>query len=73
MDETIANNAQPKPPVKCRECDTVRDHYVTFVLPSNEIYHVCWNCQQREDMAFNTKPGWRRRARQHEIETVTEE
>ena len=73
MDETIANNAQPKPMVKCDECDTVRDHYVTFVLPSNEIHHVCWSCQQREDMAYNTKPEWKRRARQNDIKVVTEE
>lgn len=64
MDETIANNAQAKPPVRCEECDTVREHYVTFVLPSNEIYHVCWSCQQREDKAFNTKPEWKRHSRQ---------
>ncbi|MDQ3712524.1 MAG: hypothetical protein M3388_09940 [Acidobacteriota bacterium] len=73
MDETIANNAQPKPMVKCDECDTVRDHYVTFMLPSNEIYNVCWSCQQREDKAFNTKPGWKRHTRQNAIEAVIEE
>lgn len=73
MDKTIANNAEAKPPVKCDECDTVRDHYVTFVMPSNEIQHVCWSCQQREDMAFNRKPSWKRGARQNNIRTVIEE
>jgi hypothetical protein len=72
MDETIANDAQPKPPVRCDECDTVRDHYVTFVLPTNEIRHVCWSCQQREDKAFNTKPEWHRSARQTDIKEKTE-
>ncbi|MEJ7700841.1 MAG: hypothetical protein WKF71_14505 [Pyrinomonadaceae bacterium] len=73
MDETIANNAQPKPMVKCDECDTVRDHYITFVLPSNEAQSVCWDCQQRADKGFNTKKTWRRSARQKDIEAVTEE
>ncbi|HXG83740.1 MAG TPA: hypothetical protein VNI84_06900 [Pyrinomonadaceae bacterium] len=72
MDETIANNARPKPEVKCDECDTVRDHYVTFVLPDNEIKHVCWSCQEREDKAFNTKPEWKRSPRQPEIKKVAE-
>jgi hypothetical protein len=72
MDETIANDAQAKPPVKCDECDTVREHYVTFVLPTNEIHHTCWSCQQREDKAFNTKPGWRRTPRQNDIKTIAE-
>jgi hypothetical protein len=72
MDETIANNAHPKPAVKCDECDTMVDNYVTFVAPTNEIRHVCWNCQQREDKAFNTKPGWKRSPRQNDIEQITE-
>ncbi len=72
MDETIANDAQVKPPVKCDECDTVREHYVTFVLPTNEIHHTCWSCQQREDKSFNTKPGWRRTPRQNGIKTIAE-
>ncbi len=72
MDETIANNAHPKPEVKCDECDTVRDHYVTFVLPSNEVKHVCWSCQEREDKAFNTKAEWRRSPRQNDIKQITE-
>ncbi len=61
MDETIANNAHSKPPARCDECDTVRENYVTYVLPSNEIRHVCWSCQERSDKAFNTKPEWRQR------------
>ncbi|MDQ6787060.1 MAG: hypothetical protein M3033_09660 [Acidobacteriota bacterium] len=72
MDETIANNAHPKPEVKCDECDTIVDNYVTFVAPTNEIHHVCWNCQNREDKAFNTKPGWKRTPRQNDINVVTE-
>ncbi len=73
MDETIANNAHPKPAVKCDECDTIVDNYVTFVKPTNEVTHVCWNCQNREDKAFNTKPGWRRSPRQNDIKQVIEE
>ena len=73
MDETIANNAHPKPAVKCDECDTVVDNYVTFVKPTNEINHVCWNCQNREDKAFNTKPGWHRSPRQLDVKKVVEE
>ena len=73
MDETIANNAHAKPPVRCDECDTVRDHYVSFVAPTNEVRHVCWNCQERADKAFNTKDGWHRGARQKDIEAAAGE
>lgn len=72
MDETIANNAHPKPDVKCDECDTVRDHYVTFVMPDNEVKHVCWSCQERSDKAFNTKPGWHRSPRQPDVKAAAE-
>lgn len=73
MDETIANNAHAKPEVKCDECDTVRDHYVTYVTPTNEVRHVCWNCQERADKAFNTKDSWKRTPRQPDIEAVVTE
>ena len=73
MDETVANNAQPKPMVRCDECDTLVEHYVTFVMPSNELHHTCWNCQNREDKFYNTKPGWHRSARQKQIEQVTDQ
>ncbi len=73
MDETVANNAQPKPAVRCDECDTIVEHYVTFVTPSNELHHVCWNCKQREDKYYNLKPGWRRSPRQKQIEQVKRE
>jgi hypothetical protein len=60
MDETIANNAEPKPIVRCIECDREVDHYVTFVMPSNETRHVCWSCQDREDKGFNRRTEFRK-------------
>ncbi|MCA1623882.1 MAG: hypothetical protein LC768_16770 [Acidobacteria bacterium] len=60
MNETIANNAEPRPTVRCIECDTEVEHYVTFVMPSNEMRNVCWSCQDREDKGFNMKPEYRR-------------
>lgn len=72
MDETIANNAHPKPDVKCDECDTVKDHYVTFVSPENEIKHVCWSCQQRDDKSVNRKPDWKRSPRQIDVKAANE-
>ncbi len=73
MTEIIANNAQPKPVVKCDVCDTEVEHYVTFVTPANEIRNVCWACQQRDDKGFNTKPDWKRSVRQRQINSVTKE
>lgn len=73
MLETITNNAEPKAITRCVECDREVDNYVTFVSPTNETENICWDCQQRADKGFNTKPEWRRRARQKDIETITEE
>jgi hypothetical protein len=53
----------PKPLVRCSECDREVDHYYTFVSPTNEESHVCWECQMREEKGFNAKRSFRRQAR----------
>lgn len=57
------NNADPKPEVRCQECDRVTDNYITYVSPTNDQLNVCWECQNRDDKYFNVKPGWGRRSR----------
>ncbi len=68
MLETIANNAEPKPPARCTECDNVRTHYFSFVLPSNEVKIVCWECQDREDKGYNMKPSFKRNRRLQDVD-----
>ena len=58
------NNAEPKPIVRCSECDNEVDNYVTFVNPTNEMVNVCWECQNRKDKDFFWKRDWGREARQ---------
>ena len=70
--ELISNNSEPKPFVRCDECDTEVDHYVTFVTPTNDIHNVCWSCQERDDKGINQRAEWKRGARQREINTMTE-
>ncbi|HEX9961245.1 MAG TPA: hypothetical protein VGB00_09955 [Pyrinomonadaceae bacterium] len=59
----IRNNAEAKEPVRCSKCDTVIDHYNTFLSPTNETNDVCAECLLREDKGFNTKRDWKRASR----------
>lgn len=65
MDEsTLANNAQPKPVVRCTECDREVTHYNTYLTPTNEQRPVCWECRERMEKGFNAERGFFRRSRQ---------
>jgi hypothetical protein len=61
--EDIRNNAEAKEPVRCSKCDTIIDHYNTFLSPTNETNDVCAECLLREDTGFNTKRDWKRASR----------
>lgn len=63
MSEEKLNNKNPKEIVRCSECDRNVDHYYTFVGPTNETRHVCWECQMREEKGFNAKRDFSRRSR----------
>lgn len=52
-----------KPPKRCYECDRVMEHYNEWLLPTNEMRVVCWECTQRTDKGFNTRRGFRRSSR----------
>ncbi len=70
MTEETSNNKDPKEIARCSECDRENTHYFSFILPSNEVKIVCWECQDREDKGFNMKRTWKRSSRQHSIEEV---
>ena len=53
----------PKPVVRCSECDRETDHYYTFLSPTNDERNVCWECQMREEKGFNAKRDFRRSSR----------
>lgn len=53
----------PKEIVRCEECDREVDTYYTFVSPTNEKRHVCWECQMRDEKGFNAKRDFSRRSR----------
>jgi hypothetical protein len=59
----ITNNAEEKEPVRCSKCDSIVEHYNTFISPTNETTNVCWECLAREEKGFNAKPHFFRRSR----------
>lgn len=63
MSEEKLNNKNPQEIVRCAECDRKVDHYYTFVSPTNETRHVCWECQMREEKGFNAKRDFSRQSR----------
>ena len=63
MSEDKLKNKNPKPLARCAECDREVDTYYTFVSPTNETRHVCWECQMREEKGFNAKRDFRRQSR----------
>ena len=62
-EETIANNAESKPVVRCEECDREVTHYNTLLSPTNEEHRICWECHQRADKGLFTDRGFFRRSR----------
>ncbi len=63
MIETIDPKTMDKPVTRCSECDRERDHYNTFLSPTNEERVVCWECLGREEKGFNASRGFRRDSR----------
>lgn len=63
MNEEKTSSKNPKPVVRCSECDREVDHYYTFVSPTNEKRNVCWECQMRDEKRFFTKRDFHRRSR----------
>ena len=52
-----------KPLVRCDECDRETDSYNTFVSPTNDERHICWECLAREEKGFNAKRDFSRMSR----------
>jgi hypothetical protein len=63
MSEEKQTGKNPKEFVRCEECDREVDTYYTFVSPTNEERHVCWQCQMRDEKGFNTKRDFSRLTR----------
>lgn len=57
-------NVLERPLAKCSECDRETRYYNRLISPDNSSRVVCWQCQMRSEKGFNTKPGFRRMARQ---------
>ena len=45
---------------RCERCDRETDHVVESIDANNRPHYVCWECTERQEKRFNTKPGWRR-------------
>lgn len=67
MIEAIDPKVAEKPLARCSECDREKEHYNTFLSPTNESKVVCWECLEREEKGFNAKRGFRREARHGDI------
>ncbi|MEZ5306229.1 MAG: hypothetical protein R2684_03690 [Pyrinomonadaceae bacterium] len=52
-----------KPVVRCSECDREVEYYNTFLSPTNQETHVCWECEMRDEKGFNARRDFRRQAR----------
>ncbi|MCU1289483.1 MAG: hypothetical protein JWN60_1712 [Acidobacteria bacterium] len=63
MIESYDPKITERPVVKCAMCDREVEHYNMFLAPDNEETNVCWQCIQREEKGFNTKPEFRRSSR----------
>lgn len=68
MTEEKINNKNPKEIARCSECDSETTHYFSFVLPTNEVKIVCWECQDREDKGYNMKPSFKRDRRLQDVD-----
>ncbi len=67
MTDKNSHHKNPKPIERCSECDRETDTYYTFVSPTNEKRHVCWECQMREEKGFNAKRDFSRSSRSGRI------
>ena len=67
MIEAIDPKVAEKPLARCSVCDREKEHYNTFISPTNEPKVICWECLEREEKGFNAKRGFRREARHGDI------
>ncbi len=55
---------------RCEKCDRETEHLVESIDPDSRMHYVCWECVERQEKRFNTKPGWRRRHRTRRYEAT---
>jgi len=53
---------------RCQRCDRETNHVVESIDDDNRPQFVCWECVERDEKRFNTKPGWRRANRTRRYE-----
>ncbi len=57
---------------RCERCDRETDHVIESIGEGNRLHFLCWECVERDEKRFNTKPGWRRAHRTRRYEPVSE-
>jgi len=45
---------------RCESCDRETDRVIEYVDANSQTHYLCWECVERQEKRFNTKPGWRR-------------
>ena len=54
-------NMAEQPTVRrCERCDRITNHVIESIGPDSKLHFFCWECVERHEKRFNTKPGWRR-------------
>ena len=53
---------------RCEQCDRETGHVIESIGEDNRPHFLCWECVEREEKRFNTKPGWRRARRTRRYE-----
>ena len=51
MVDSLDPKTNEKPPKRCQECDRIMEHYNEWLLPTNEMRVVCWECLARMEKA----------------------
>jgi ribosome-binding protein aMBF1 (putative translation factor) len=55
---------------RCERCDRETDHLVESIGTDSRMHYVCWECVERHEKRFNTKPGWRRKHRTRRYDAI---
>ena len=55
---------------RCERCDRETDHLIESIDANSQPHYLCWECVERQEKRFNTKPGWRRAHRTRRYERV---
>ena len=63
-------NSPDQPTRRCERCDRETDHFVESIDADSRMHYVCWECVERHEKRFNTKPGWRRKNRTRRYEAT---